>query len=338
MNVRMRPASETRRVRAVLERLRTSIGAKVSLAVRQGEQPRTQTARVGVLSGSAYAFGGMERGHANAGSRIVEAGVLAERVIPQRHNSEELCAWFAAHGSPCAADELLASLNSFGLIKLFAFTRTLRAARFDIVNVHSPGSHIPFVEGLACRLAGLPVIVSVHGYDAAGAPSTATVGRNRLIASYLCRLVVVPSAVVRRQQVQFGVPCGKLRLIRCGVPAVVEHASRSESRRELGFRGDEFVLTSFGRLVPDKGIDVLVRAVELLPDVLLGRLRVCIGGIGDQAGLEACVGERSRHAIRFLGHVNDTEAYYGTADLFVLPSRHEPFGLVFVEAAQHGLA
>src|SRR5262249_42221246 len=91
------------------------------------------------------------------------------------------------------------------------------------------------------------------------------------------------------------------------------------------------------RLVPDKGLDILIEALNVIPDDLRARLQVLIGGVGDQAAHEKRVRDPGSNVIRFLGHVTDTGAYYAAADLFVLPSRHEPFGLVFIEAAQYAL-
>ena len=50
------------------------------------------------------------------------------------------------------------------------------------------------------------------------------------------------------------------------------------------------------------------------------------------------VAPRAKQAVSFLGHVDNTGLFYAASDLFVLPSRHEPFGLVFLEAAQYALA
>jgi glycosyltransferase involved in cell wall biosynthesis len=78
--------------------------------------------------------------------------------------------------------------------------------------------------------------------------------------------------------------------------------------------------------------------VNGLSEDLRNRLKVFIGGLGDQRPLcEQLASGAGRGIIQFLGHVTDTGEYYAAADLFVLPSRHEPFGLVFVEAAQYGV-
>jgi phosphatidylinositol alpha-1,6-mannosyltransferase len=105
------------------------------------------------------------------------------------------------------------------------------------------------------------------------------------------------------------------------------------------------VLLSVSRLVPRKGMDVLLRAgarlAERHPD-----LQVVIAGEGrDRPRLERIVDEVSAPA-RFLGEVPnaDLPALYGCADVFAMLCRErwggleqEGFGIVFLEAAACGI-
>jgi phosphatidyl-myo-inositol dimannoside synthase len=122
--------------------------------------------------------------------------------------------------------------------------------------------------------------------------------------------------------------------------------SRARARARFGLPADAPVVVSVSRLVPRKGMDVMIRAAAELrasfPD-----LEVVIAGTGrDRRRLERLV-ERSRAPVRFLGRVDDAElpALYGCADLFVMLCRsrwwgleQEGFGIVFLEAAACGVA
>ncbi len=86
---------------------------------------------------------------------------------------------------------------------------------------------------------------------------------------------------------------------------------------------------ALGRLHANKGFDVLLHALAELPGLWLwiagdgpldGALKRLAEGLG--------VGER----VRFLGWREDTAALLATADVLVVPSRHEPFGNALVEA------
>lgn len=120
---------------------------------------------------------------------------------------------------------------------------------------------------------------------------------------------------------------------------------RRAARRRLGLPEDGRLVVSLSRLVPRKGMDVLIEAAAQLmairPD-----LTVAIGGSGrDRTRLDR-LAERSGAPVRFLGRVPDDDmpALYGAADVFAMLCRNrwagleqEGFGMVFLEAAACGV-
>jgi D-inositol-3-phosphate glycosyltransferase len=125
---------------------------------------------------------------------------------------------------------------------------------------------------------------------------------------------------------------------------------RQAARKELGL-GPEPTLLFVGRIQRLKGIDILIRAAaELREDV--GRLRVLVvGGTGDDNGkqvseearelarLRAEVAELDLHGVvQFVGGVEQPRlaTYYRAADVTVMPSTYESFGLVAVESLACG--
>lgn len=97
------------------------------------------------------------------------------------------------------------------------------------------------------------------------------------------------------------------------------------------------VIGAMGRFVAKKGFDIFISA--------LGRLRsqgVVFHAVlaGDGPELPAL----QRHAVQqgvadvltFPGWIDDREAYFAGVDVFCLPSLHEPFGIVLLEAMAHG--
>jgi glycosyltransferase involved in cell wall biosynthesis len=107
-------------------------------------------------------------------------------------------------------------------------------------------------------------------------------------------------------------------------------AEREELRRRLGVGRDDVVALSVCRLVPEKGLDVLLRAAATVPQVV----PVLAGAGPERARLEALAVELGSRAV-LLGDVPWEEVVdlYVAADLFVLLSRHEPWGVVVNEAA-----
>jgi len=97
-------------------------------------------------------------------------------------------------------------------------------------------------------------------------------------------------------------------------------------------------LLAFGRFVHKKGFDVLLRAVAQLPDPHAYRL-VLAGDGPDRDNLTKLAAELGiRDRVDFPGWLEDVTPLLDQADVFVLPSRHEPFGIVVLEAMARGTA
>jgi D-inositol-3-phosphate glycosyltransferase len=117
---------------------------------------------------------------------------------------------------------------------------------------------------------------------------------------------------------------------------------RVGSRRILGFDPDEAIVLFVGRFSPVKGLERLLDAVALMRDFPGLRL-VLVGGEG--AGAPAHEELRQKIAelgirglIRFAGQVEHHQLpeYYSSADVLVVPSHYESFGLVSLEALACG--
>lgn len=141
---------------------------------------------------------------------------------------------------------------------------------------------------------------------------------------------------------------GKIDIIPCGTDiAHFGSVSQAEARQRLGIGPDEKVVLYVGRFDPRKGIETLVRAIgqSTLRDT--NQLRLMIGG-GSRPGqsdgyererIEAIVGELGLSQItQFPGQLSREQlpTYYAAADVCVVPSHYEPFGLVTIEAMACG--
>jgi glycosyltransferase involved in cell wall biosynthesis len=102
-------------------------------------------------------------------------------------------------------------------------------------------------------------------------------------------------------------------------------------RAEFGAGDDDFVVGAVGRLVPRKGFDTLLQAFDR---AALPRSRLVIVGNGSERGsLERLAPSN----VRFEGFRRDVKDLYQAFDLFVCPSRYEPFGRVIAEALDAGV-
>ena len=116
--------------------------------------------------------------------------------------------------------------------------------------------------------------------------------------------------------------------------------SQSQSRDFLGY-GEEKNILFVGRLEPLKGLDVLFRAVASLKDLDNVTLNV-VGGDENSKEKSRLQSLASRmkltQNIRFIGSVSQDELplHYNAADVCVVPSHYESFGLAALEAAACG--
>ncbi|HEX3795078.1 MAG TPA: glycosyltransferase family 4 protein [Acidimicrobiales bacterium] len=127
---------------------------------------------------------------------------------------------------------------------------------------------------------------------------------------------------------------------------VLKAAERRAARQALGLPTSGPLVVSLSRLVPRKGMDVLIEAANRLapsyPDLV-----VAIGGDGREIDRLRRQAAASPLAISVLGRVSDGDraALLGAADIFVMACRNrwlgleqEGFGIVFLEAAAAGVA
>jgi len=227
--------------------------------------------------------------------------------------------------------------GSLGLRRRIA--RGLHEADVGLVHAHFGTSATQVLP--VARRAGLPLVVTFHGYDVTRTPGLrfpfGAEYRRRLaqVFDYSSRLVAV-SDFIAAELVRLGAPEHKVVVRHIGI--VVDPDQPAPSSR--GRRGIVFV----GRLVAKKGVDHLLEAVALLPDEVRSEHPLRIVGAGPlREQLEARARELGVDA-RFLGHQSPEEVRrrFGHARVLAAPSRTagdgdaEGFGMVFLEAAAQG--
>jgi phosphatidylinositol alpha-1,6-mannosyltransferase len=181
--------------------------------------------------------------------------------------------------------------------------------------------------------ARLPLTRGLLGQVLGGASLVVSAGRYP--GSEAARLASA-SGGPRHVEVPPGVDCTQF--------APLPPDERVAARARLGLPVDAPVVASVSRLVPRKGMDVLIEAVHRLrasyPDLVL-----VIAGSGREAGRLAAQARRVAAPVRFLGRVSegDKRAILASADIFAMACRsrwwgleEEGFGIVFLEAAACG--
>jgi glycogen(starch) synthase len=132
----------------------------------------------------------------------------------------------------------------------------------------------------------------------------------------------------------------RVRVLPNGIDAARWTATaRAKSAARTAIGGDGPLLVYAGRLVHEKGVQTLLRAVRPLRETHPG-LRLAVAGTGVHEPKLHAQARRLRiaRAVDWLGFVPEAElpALLGVADVVVVPSLYEPFGIVALEAAIAG--
>jgi UDP-glucose:(heptosyl)LPS alpha-1,3-glucosyltransferase len=158
------------------------------------------------------------------------------------------------------------------------------------------------------------------------------------------RKVITNSHMVRADVMhRYGIPGHAVSVVYNGVDLQRFHTGLREGvgaelRRELSLSADDCTLLFLGTGYTRKGLDVLIDAFPRLLRQRPGVKLIVVGYDSSRAKFEARARERGlADDIRFLGGRLDPEACFGAADLFVLPTRYDPFANSTIEALACGL-
>ncbi|MCH7533951.1 MAG: glycosyltransferase [Gemmatimonadetes bacterium] len=273
--------------------------------------------------------------------RLLAREVDLEVVLPERwHGPPE--ALDASHGVRLTTlPVLFPGRNHFHLYR--GLGAVIDRFRPDVVHIdEEPYSAVTLQGGVAARRRGLPFIFFaaqnvakrypppfqglrkwVFRRSAGGIAGTQQAADVIRALGFTGRLAVIPQMGVDPSLFCF------------------DDAARAETRTKLGLDQERLVVAFLGRLVPEKGVDLLLEALRLSPE-----LHAIITGAGPEAeSLRAQASDLGIEArVHFTGEVASLEvpALLSAADVLCLPSRStargaEQFGRVLVEAMSMGI-
>ncbi len=160
----------------------------------------------------------------------------------------------------------------------------------------------------------------------------------------LCDRIVVPTQKEREYLIQYyDIPYDKIRIVPCGVNLDrFKPQDKISARRQLGLPIDDPIILYVGRFAPIKGLDRLFRSFSCLTRPSRPRL-VMVGGDGEHSPVSRHLTSKAtafhiQDRLTFAGRVdqNTLPVYYSAADVLVVSSYYESFGLVALEALACG--
>ncbi len=210
---------------------------------------------------------------------------------------------------------------------------------FDLIHAHDWTSYL---AGVAAKIAsGKPLILHVHAtsFDQAASehvdPHIYQVEKEGFAAA---DKIITVSGLTRDIIIRkHGVPPEKIEVVHNGCD-IHEPPRLPPTLAAMKAAGKKIILYH-GRITIQKGVDYFVRAARRVVDIDTNVVFV-ISGWGDmtqQIIAQVGAAQLSSHVI-FAGALwdEDRDRMYQSADLVVMPSVSEPFGLVPLEAMQHG--
>jgi D-inositol-3-phosphate glycosyltransferase len=171
----------------------------------------------------------------------------------------------------------------------------------------------------------------------------ARIAAERAIATTANSITVSSSHEAHLLTALYGAPESALVLVPCGVDMDrFAPMDKEQARRSLGLRDGERIILFVGRIEPLKGIDILIGAAAQLHDDENFKVLIVGGDARADGQIAELRAQAERlgidHHVSFVGAVDHEELplYYNAADVCVVPSYYESFGLVAVESMACG--
>ena len=210
---------------------------------------------------------------------------------------------------------------------------------FDLID-----GHYIYPDGFAAvllgRALGKPVVLSARGTDINQFADFRLIKPMIRYTLDRAKHVISVSQALKDRMVEIGAESRKVSVIPNGID--LKHfypKDRIEARRSLGLEEDAKVIFSVGALIPLKGHDVILEALQKLVRKVKG-LHLYVVGEGPQRGfLESKAREMNLAAhVNFVGQRPNKElgAWYNASDVFCLASSREGWANVIMEALACG--
>ncbi|HEX5413186.1 MAG TPA: glycosyltransferase [Terriglobia bacterium] len=163
----------------------------------------------------------------------------------------------------------------------------------------------------------------------------------RLKYSYTCHAVVAVSHFIGRMIEEAGIPPAMINVIPDGIEipeGAPDAPTREAARARWGITENEFAVGSLAGISPEKGLDLALKALELLADRLPNAKLVLGGEITAEelaaSGLAAGV---ARGQVLLAGYQENVFEFFAGLDVYIMPSRSEGLGSAALMAMAHAV-
>lgn len=207
---------------------------------------------------------------------------------------------------------------------------------FDVIHAHD---WMTYPAGIAvASVTGKPLVIHVHSteFDRSGEHVNRMIydierrgmhAADRIIAvSHLTRNIIIS---------RYGILGEKVEVVYNGVE---QNGEARVAFSKVGIRSDEKIVLFLGRITMQKGPEYFLMAARKVLEQI-DNVKFVMAGTGDMMHriIEMAAQMGIGHKVLFTGflHSKDVQKVYQMADLYVMPSVSEPFGIAPLEALNH---
>ena len=209
---------------------------------------------------------------------------------------------------------------------------------FDVVHAHD---WMTFPAGMAvAAMSGKPLVVHIHSteFDRSGENVNQMIYDIERHGMHAADKVIAVSNFTRNIIIgRYGVSDDKVEVVHNGVERN-SNGNANCNLTEAGIEKDEKVVLFLGRITMQKGPEYFLHAAKKVLEVM-DNVKFVMAGSGDlmHQAVEMAAGLGIGQKVLFTGFLQgeDVRKIYQMADLFVMPSVSEPFGLVPLEALEN---
>jgi glycosyltransferase involved in cell wall biosynthesis len=239
-----------------------------------------------------------------------------------------------AAGSPYGGD-LFAEIQRYALLS----TEIARNETFEVVHAHD---WMTFPAGLAvAAMKNVPLIVHVHSteFDRSGANIDQRIYDIERRGMHGAMKVIAVSYLTKNQVThQYGVDPSKVEVVYNAIEQNGNGNGNDYDQEKYSIHKDEKIVLFLGRITMQKGPEYFLAAAKKVLEVM-DNVKFVMAGSGDmiRRTIEMAAAMGIGHKVLFTGFLRggDVEKVFRMADLYVMPSVSEPFGIAPLEAMSH---
>ncbi len=286
-----------------------------------------------------------------AGSILADGPLIVDLVTPHYGEGaavEAVNAYLTIHRVDMPPVDVLDHYNSVIANNTYFVAYAKKLAQehaYDLIHMHE---WLTGVAGITLKhLWKVPLLATIHGTERGRhqgyLPSHTSQQINQLeweICFEAWRVVVCSQFMSEELQRYFAAPADKLAIIPNGVNLPLGSDCSAEELQALAQRyapDGERLLFFIGRIVHEKGLQILIRA---MPRILAAypQTRLLVAGKNGQKLWPLAYELNVEKSVEFLGFISDRarDCIYRIADAAIFPSLYEPFGIVALEAMACG--